>query len=499
MSDIRSFVDTIFDELISIRRDIHAHPETGMHETRTAALIRSELEKMGVDEIRQPLPTAVVALIHGKKGPGKCVALRADIDALPVHEETGLPFASETEGVMHACGHDLHTTMLLGAAKTLCHMRDQFAGTVKLIFEPSEDLMPGGARALVAAGVMENPHVDAIFGQHVCPSENDSVGRMQLYKGYFTSAVDLFHISVHGKSGHGAAPHTARDAIACAGYLITVLQTVVSRRIDPMDTAVLTVGTMSGGDAVNITAGEARMVAVLRSFSDAGRDTAIQEVRRICKGIGIAFDCDIEVNLEEGYALQYNDPAMIDLVNKAVTAAGGKAEFIDKPFSGSEDFSFFGKLTGTPSAFMMVDAGRGENAVSLHNGKIVFDGVVESAKTALANGIPVALGNDVGCPYITQYDFWRELCYFHKYCGVSNQFALYTATLRNAQLAGVGDVTGSIEPGKSADFIVTKHNPLEDLRALQHLELVVCRGHVIKKPNPKRNKTVDALLDPYLE
>ena len=134
-----------------------------------------------------------------------------------------------------------------------------------------------------------------------------------------------------------------------------------------------------------------------------------------------------------------------------------------------------------------------------YNGKIVFDGVVESAKTALANGIPVGLGNDVGCPYITQYDFWRELCYFHKYCGVSNQFALYTATLRNAQLAGVGDVTGSIEPGKSADFIVTKHNPLEDLRALQHLELVVCRGHVIKKPNPKRNKTVDALLDPYLE
>ena len=131
-------------------------------------------------------------------------------------------------------------------------------------------------------------------------------------------------------------------------------------------------------------------------------------------------------------------------------------------------------------------------------GKIVFDGVIESAKTALANGIPVGLGNDVGCPYITQYDFWRELCYFHKYCGVSNRFALYTATLRNAQLAGVGDVTGSIEPGKSADFIVTKHDPLKDLRALQHLELVVCRGHVVKKPNPKRNKTVDALLDPYL-
>lgn len=373
MTSIRTYVDSIFDELVSLRRDIHAHPELGMHETRTSALIRRELEKMGVDELQQPLPTAVVALIHGAKGAGKCVALRADIDALPIHEESGVPFASQTEGVMHACGHDLHTTMLLGAAKTLCQCRDRFTGTVKLIFEPSEDTMPGGARALVAAGVMENPHVDAIFGQHVCPSENDTVGRMQLYKGYFTSAVDLFHITVHGKSGHGSAPHTARDAIACAGYLITVLQTVVSRRIDPLETAVLTVGTMSGGDAVNITAGEAQMVAVLRSFSDNARDTAIQEVNRICKGIGIAFDCNIEVRLEEGYALQYNDPAMIDVVNEAVTAAGGAAEFIPRPFSGSEDFSFFGRLTNTPSAFMMIDAGHGESLVSLHNGKIVFN------------------------------------------------------------------------------------------------------------------------------
>ncbi len=133
-----------------------------------------------------------------------------------------------------------------------------------------------------------------------------------------------------------------------------------------------------------------------------------------------------------------------------------------------------------------------------YNGKIVFDGVIESAKTALANGIPVGLGNDVGCPYITQYDFWRELCYFHKYCGVSNRFALYTATLRNAQLAGVGDVTGSIEPGKSADFIVTRKNPLEDLTALRELELVVCRGRAVKKPRPKRKKEIDALLEPYL-
>lgn len=365
----RRELDTL---LRGIRAQVHSHPELSNREFETTKLVQRHLAALGLEPVELGLPTGAAALLRGGR-PGPTVGLRADLDALPVTEQTGAPYGSENEGVMHACGHDLHTTMLLGAAKTLCHMRDQFAGTVKLIFEPSEDTMPGGARKLVAAGVMESPHVDAIFGQHVCPSENDTVGRMQLYKGYFTSAVDLFHIKVHGKSGHGSAPHTARDAIACAGYLITVLQTVVARRIDPMDTAVLTVGTMSGGDAVNITAGEAEMVAVLRSFSDSGRETAIAEVQRICKGIGIAFDCNIEVVLEEGYALQFNDSDMIDLVNKAVTAAGGKTEFIDKPFSGSEDFSFFGKLTGTPSAFMMIDAGRGENMVSLHNGKVVFD------------------------------------------------------------------------------------------------------------------------------
>ena len=136
--------------------------------------------------------------------------------------------------------------------------------------------------------------------------------------------------------------------------------------------------------------------------------------------------------------------------------------------------------------------------VEQFNGNVVFEGIIDCAKAAIANDIPVVLGNDVGCPWITQYDFWRELCYFHKYCGVSNRFALYTATLRNAQLAGIGDVTGSIAPGKSADFIVTRENPLADLRALQHLELVVCRGRAVKKPSPKRKKEVDALLDPYL-
>ena len=225
---------------------------------------------------------------------------------------------------------------------------------------------------------MENPHVDAIFGMHVCPSENNTVGTLNLYKGYFTSAVDLIHMTVNGKSGHGSAPHTADDAIVCAGYLITALQTIVSRRVDPMDTAVVTIGTMEGGEAVNIVAGQAKMVAVSRYFTDTARNTVLEQAKRVCEGVGHAFGCRIDVDIEEGYAATYNDSALIDLVDEAVTAELGaeKVRHITQPFSGSEDFSFFSKLTGTPGAFMMIDAGHGDNCVSLHNGKIVFDETV---------------------------------------------------------------------------------------------------------------------------
>ena len=155
--------------MVEIRRDIHRHPEIGRNEVRTSALIRKKLEEYGVDAIERPVPTAVVALIHGARGPGRCVALRCDIDALPVQEETGLPYTSENPGIMHACGHDMHASMMLGAAKILCGMRERFAGCVKLIFQHSEDTLPGGAKELVEKGVLENPHVDAIYGMHVLP------------------------------------------------------------------------------------------------------------------------------------------------------------------------------------------------------------------------------------------------------------------------------------------------------------------------------------------
>ncbi|MFR8516822.1 MAG: M20 metallopeptidase family protein [Emergencia timonensis] len=206
MKEIHKLAMENSSEVIELRRDIHKHPEIGRKEFRTADLIRSKLEEYGVDQIDSPVPTAVIALIHGNKGEGKCVALRADIDALPVEEETGLPYSSEVPGMMHACGHDMHVAMLLGVAKILCQKREEFAGTVKLIFQHSEDTMPGGAKELVEKGA-ENPQVDAIF-RCVYPDE-DKVGKI--------SILGLDYVCGHlqhnrkGKGGHGSEPHTTKS------------------------------------------------------------------------------------------------------------------------------------------------------------------------------------------------------------------------------------------------------------------------------------------------
>ena len=329
MSDIRTFVDGIFDELVAIRRDIHAHPETGMRETRTAALIRSELEKMGVDEIQQPLPTAVVALIHGKKGAGKCVALRADIDALPVHEETGLPFASVNEGVMHACGHDMHITILLTAARILCENRDKFPGSVKLIFQPAEEAAnpsdtTGGAMHMVEYGCMENPHVDYVLGLHVMPYM--PVGDVETRYGALNGASDEIDITVYGKKSHGARPNLGVDAIAIAAQIITALQQQVSRRTSPLDSTVVSIGMISGGTAGNIVCDEVHMNGTLRTIS-----------------IAAAMGGRAECAMRPSYCALINDKDAVDRTLKLLRSVLGEehVHIKDAPSLGVEDFSYF--------------------------------------------------------------------------------------------------------------------------------------------------------------
>lgn len=390
LKSLRKPIENCFDEIVEIRRDIHRHPEIGRNEVRTSALIRKKLEEFGVDKIESPVPTAVVALIQGKKGPGRCVALRADIDALPVEEETGLPFASEVPGMMHACGHDMHAAMLLGAAKVLCQKREDFAGTVKLIFQHSEDTLPGGAKELVEKGVLENPHVDAIFGLHVYPDES-RIGQLALHPGPMTTSVDVYDVKVKGKGGHGSEPHTAKDPILAACQMVTLLQQIQSRYVSPMETVVFPISRIRGGEAINVIPEDASFSGVARAYNNSVRQEVSKQVAQIAKGVETLSGCKIEVEHLEGYPACFNDEKLIDIAKEAVEEELGSEAVVmlKEPMAFSEDFSYFTELSETPGAYMLLYAGHEGDLVSLHNPKCAMKeeamkaGIAAMTNTAL--------------------------------------------------------------------------------------------------------------------
>ena len=360
----------IFDETVDIRRDIHRNPEIGRKEIRTTSLIKEKLQEYGVDEIQSPMPTGAVALIKGAKGEGPCVAIRADIDALPVEEQTGLPFSSQIPGMMHACGHDMHTAMLLGTVRLLCSNRDAFAGTVKVIFQPSEDTLPGGAKELVEKGVMENPHVDAIFGMHIMPDEA-KVGQIAFHEGPLTTSVDLFDITVKGKGGHGSTPHLTKDPILAACQMVTLLQQIPARYIDPLETVIFPVCSFHSGDAPNVIPNEAVFSGIARSYLPEIRKQVTEQVFEIAKGVEAISGATVDINHYDGYPACFNDPELTRAVRTSVSQVLGEDMIVDleKPLSFSEDFSYFTEMTGTPGAYMFLYGGHEGELVALHNAK----------------------------------------------------------------------------------------------------------------------------------
>lgn len=378
-TSIRSMAEEIFDSIVAIRREIHRHPEIGGKEVKTSALIREKLAEYGVDQMESPVPTAVTALIYGAKREGPCVALRCDIDALPVQEQTGLPYASQNPGFMHACGHDMHTSMLLGTAKLLCKLRNQFSGCVKLIFQHSEDTLPGGAKELVEQGVLENPHVDAIFGMHLLPDER--VGQIGVHTGPFTTSVDLFDFTVSGKGGHGSQPQTTTDPILTAAQTIVMLQQIVARRVDPMEMAVFSLGSIHGGDAPNVIPAEVKFGGVSRAYSDEIRQVITQQVMDIAKGMEAASGNVIDVYHYEGYPSVFNDEGLIRLASHAIGAELGTDAVIPlpSPMPFSEDFSYYSKMSGIPGAYLILYGGHEGELVSLHHPKCAMK---EEAMTA---------------------------------------------------------------------------------------------------------------------
>lgn len=376
MNNLLDMARAIQEDVVAIRRDIHAHPELGHHEERTSRLIAEKLSQIGVDKIETPTPTSVVATIVGtadKQAGMKCVALRTDIDALPVQETTGLEFASCTPGVMHACGHDIHCAMMLGNARILNSIKDQFGGTVKLIFQHSEDTFPGGSRELVGAGVMHG--VDAILGLHVNSSENAKCGTIGIKEGPFTTSADEYEFVITGPGGHGSTPHKVPDPILAAAEIIMMLQQIQSRNVPPLDACIIMMNKIQGGTAPNIISDKVTMVGNARAYKPEVRKIMEETVFRIARGVEEISGCQIQVNAAFGYDPCFNDPELVSIITPLLGEVLGpeKVSVYQDPMSFSEDFSFYSTLTGVPELFMILEAGNLGDIKPLHSAQVTFN------------------------------------------------------------------------------------------------------------------------------
>ena len=330
----------IKDKLVEFRRDFHMHPEASFCEERTNAVIRKFLEDNGIEIQEVGAGYSVVGVIRGGK-PGKTFALRADIDALPMPELNDVPYKSQNEGVMHACGHDAHTASLMGVALLINEVKDQMTGNVKLLFQAAEEKIPGGAKELVEKGALENPYVDAVMGFHVANAL--PVGYVAFGAGPGAAASDTYKFRIIGKGGHGAYPHATIDPVVISAYFITSLQTIVSRNVEPVQGAVITIGSIHGGTKENIIADDVEMLATVRSLDEDVRALLHKRIQEICKATEAMYGCKVEWELEMGYPVLVNDG---DFKNKYALPSCAKIVGADhivevkKSGMGGEDFAY---------------------------------------------------------------------------------------------------------------------------------------------------------------
>ena len=343
--ELRALVEAQKNWMVDIRRRLHRIPERGFAEVKTQQVIMETLDALGIPYTTER--TWVVGVIEGAL-PGQVVALRADMDALPLEEPEGLPFRSEHPGMMHACGHDAHMTMVLGAAKVLMGMRDRLPGTVKLLFQPAEET-DGGAEPMVQRGVMENPHVDRVYGLHVQPYL--PVGVIETRAGTLNASTDDVELTILGRSSHGAYPESGADAIVCAAQVITSLQTLVSRNVSPLASAVLSLGMISGGTAGNIICDRVTLRGTLRTANGEIRAMMKRRIGEVASGVAAAMGCTAEVRITSGYAALVNDEAEAGRVMRVGARLLGERNVLRKaaPSMGGEDFSFF--CESVPGAF----------------------------------------------------------------------------------------------------------------------------------------------------
>lgn len=357
------------EEIIKWRRQIHENPELSFKEYETAQYIEDLLKSFGIEEVSRPTETSVLAVIRGEKA-GRTVMFRADIDALPVLEETGLPYASKNKGVMHACGHDTHTAMLLGTAKVLAGMKNEINGTVKLIFQHAEEFIPGGAKGIVEAGIMED--VDAAFAIHIMPLIK--TGAIGLVSGTVSTAADMFNLKIQGLGAHASMPENSIDPIMVGSQLVMALNTIVSRNVPPKEMAVLSIGEFHAGSAANIIPDSAKLSGSIRTTSKEIRilmEKRIKEViDHICKANNATYDLEYTL----GYAAVVNDAELVDFARNSVIKANGEDMVVTGSMvMGSEDFSAYTDVK--KGCFMVLGGGKAEDGYKYtnHHPKFIID------------------------------------------------------------------------------------------------------------------------------
>lgn len=338
-ADIQALARDLLPKLVAIRQHLHRHPELSFREVQTMNFVVAQLEELGIPYQKEIAGTGIVALIEGAEA-GKCIALRADTDALPITEQNEVPYKSLNEGVMHACGHDVHTSCLLGAAEILWQKRSAIKGTVKLIFQPGEEQSPGGASLMIKAGVLQNPAPDAIIGLHVFPELPS--GYLGFRSGQYMASADEIHITIKGKGGHAALPQSTIDPIVIAANIIVQLQQIVSRRSHPLTPTVLSFGHINGGHVTNVIPEEVTLKGTLRTFDESWRKEAIRLIQEVVSHNCASWGAAAELHIPPGYPCLYNDEALTTAVRGFAEAylGAGYVKPLDMRMT-AEDFSFY--------------------------------------------------------------------------------------------------------------------------------------------------------------
>jgi len=379
LEKIKSLAAAGQTENIAIRRHLHAHPELSYQEFETCKFVQSQLTKMGIP-FTVIATTGVLGIIEGKNPGKRVIALRADMDALPILEENDVDYKSKNDGVMHACGHDVHTTILLGAAKILWELRNEFEGTIKLLFQPGEEKNPGGASYMIRDGALQNPTPQGIVGLHVHPGL--SYGKLSFRKGRVMASADELYVSIKSSGGHAATPHQTVDTVLVAAQLITSLQTIISRNRNPQNPSVLSICSIHGGNTTNVIPSEVKLMGTFRAMDEVWRFKAHELMLQQAKGLAIATGAEIDFKVDVGYPTVDNEPMITEAAWKLADQYMGADNVEETELRmGAEDFGYYSQVI--PGCFFRLGV-RNESKDAIHN---VHTPVFKVDEDAIAHGV----------------------------------------------------------------------------------------------------------------